>query len=252
MPKPNPKDKNAQKAFLVGKQLKEIIPSSYPHVREPKDVEFPQQAEKIYNPENTPIELFPEWPNNETDLETLQKSLIPEITEEQEQIPKYIDPNSDKVYLPLNLFTEYLSTSVKWESPEKYITEIYLDKLIQKQMPKKNPFKFRTKVHEAYEEELKIRQKNAEKNKSNEENEGEENSNKNSEESESDIDKKDEFFIYRDFFKVLDEPLNITVVNSIKRLETEEEMNERIKKQEEELQQQMLNDPKNKKKNIIL
>ena len=36
MRKQNPKDNNAQKAFLVGKQIKEKIPSIYPHVREQK------------------------------------------------------------------------------------------------------------------------------------------------------------------------------------------------------------------------
>ena len=243
MPKPNPKDKQNQKQNIIGKPLKDIIPSSFPHVREPKEIEYPQQGEKIYTPENIPIDLFPEWPNNETDLENLQKSLMPENEEKPEQ--KYNDPINDKVLLPLSLFTDYLNMNVKWSSPEHYITEIYLDKLIQKQMPKKNPFRFRAKVHECYEEELKIRQKNLEKKN----NEGEENSNENninSEESESDIDKKDEFFIYRDFFKILDQPLDIKVVNFITRMETEEEMNERIKKQEDELQQQMLND-KNKK-----
>ena len=244
MPKPNPKDKQNQKQNIVGKPLKDIIPSSFPHVREPKEIEYPQQGEKVYTPENIPIDLFPEWPNNETDLENLQKSLIPENEGELEQ--KYNDPINDKVLLPLSLFTDYLNMSVKWSSPENYITEIYLDKLIQKQMPKKNPFRFRAKVHECYEEELKIRKKNAEKKNI----EGEENENENnianSEESESDIDKKDEFFIYRDFFKILDQPLDIKVVNFITRMETEEEMNDRIKRQEEELQQQMLND-KNKK-----
>ena len=243
MPKTNLKDKN-QKQNIIGKQLKDIIPSSFPHVRDPREIEYPPQGEKIYNPEYLPIDLFPEWSNAETDLENVQKSLIPENEEESQK--KYIDPNNDKVLLPLSLFTDYLNMNIKWSSPENYITEIYLDKLIQKQMPKKNPFRFRAKVHECYQEELKIRQKNLEKKN----NEGEENSNENniqnSEESESDIDKKDEFFIYRDFFKILDQQLEIKVVNFITRMETEEEMNERIKRQEEELQQQMLND-KNKK-----
>ena len=161
MPKPNPKDKQNQKQNIIGKPLKDIIPSSFPHVREPKEIEYPQQGEKIYTPENIPIDLFPEWPNNETDLENLQKSLMPENEEKPEQ--KYNDPINDKVLLPLSLFTDYLNMNVKWSSPEHYITEIYLDKLIQKQMPKKNPFRFRAKVHECYEEELKIRQKNLEK-----------------------------------------------------------------------------------------
>ncbi len=161
MPKPNPKDKQNQKQNIVGKQLKDIIPSSFPHVREPKEIEYPQQGEKKYTPDNFPNELFPEWPNNETDLENLQKSLIPE--EEEESDKKFNDPMNDKVLLPLSLFTDYLNMKVKWSSPENYITEIYLDQLIQKQMPKKNPFRFRAKVHECYEEELKIRKKNLEK-----------------------------------------------------------------------------------------
>ena len=135
MPKPNPKDKQNQKQNIIGKPLKDIIPSSFPHVREPKDIEYPQQGEKVYTPDNYPIDLFPEWPNNETDLENLQKSLVPENEEETEK--KYEDPMNDKVFLPLSLFTDYLNMNIKWSSPKDYITEIYLDKLIQKQMPKK-------------------------------------------------------------------------------------------------------------------
>ena len=244
MKKGNPKDK--QKQNIVGKPLKDIIPSSFAHVRDPKEIEYPQQGEKIYTPENTPTILFPEWPNNETDLEELLKSLAPPETEEEKEKEKdkesedkqrYEDPENDKVFLPLSLFTDYLNMNVKWSRPEYYITEIYLDKLIQKQMPKKNPFKFRAKVHECYEQELRIRKINEAK-KLNEGEDSNENENKmNSEDSESDIDKKDEFFIYRDFFKILDQPLEIKVVNSITRMETEEEMNERIKKHEEEMQQ---------------
>ena len=229
MPKPNPKDKN-QKQNITGKPLKDIIPSSFPHIQDPKEVEYPPQGEKIYTPENIPIDLYPEWPSNETDLDALLKPLIPEISE-GEEIPKYIDPNNSKVLLPLPLFTDYLNMNIKWSSPEKYIQEIYLDKLIQKQMPKKNSFRFRQKVHEFYQEELKIRQRKLEE--ANEENELNENKN---EESELDLDNKDEFLIYRDFFKILDNPLNIQVVNFVTRLETEEEMAERIKKIEEEIQ----------------
>ena len=242
MPKPGPKDKN-QKQSIAGKPLKDIIPSSYPHIHDPKEVEYPPQGEKIYSPENPPIELFPEWPSNETDLESLLKPLTPE-NEDQENIEKFIDSNNSKVLLPLSLFTDYLNMNIKWSSPEKYITEIYLDKLIQKQMPKKNSFKFRMKVHEFYEEELKIRQRKLQE--TNEENEINENKD---EESEADIDNKDEFLIYRDFFKILDNPLNIQVVNFIKRMETEEEMNERLKKLGEEYQHVMQNEKNKKGKN---
>ena len=75
MKKGNPKDK--QKQNIVGKPLKDIIPSSFTHVRDPKDIEYPQQGEKIYTPENTPTILFPEWPNNETDLEEYSNILLP-------------------------------------------------------------------------------------------------------------------------------------------------------------------------------
>ena len=239
MPKPNPKDKN-QKQNIIGKALKDIIPSSYPHVQDPKEVEYPSQGEKIYSPENIPATLYPEWPKDETDLENLLKPLTPETEEENNEVEKYIDPNNSKVLLPLSLFTDYLNMNIKWSSPEKYIQEINLDKLIQKQMPKKNSYKFRMKVHEFYEKELLIRKQKAEE--ANEENEINENKN---EESEDNIDNKDEFLIYRDFFKILDNPLNIQIVNFIKRLETEEEMLERIKKLEEELQHQQHD--KNKK-----
>ena len=68
MPKPPTKDKN-QKQNIVGKALKDIIPSSYPHIQDLKEIEYPPQGEKVYSPENLPIELYPEWPSNETDLE---------------------------------------------------------------------------------------------------------------------------------------------------------------------------------------
>ena len=151
------KDKN-QKQNIVGKALKDIIPSSYPHIHDPKEIEYPPQGEKIYTPENFPINLYQEWPTNETDLENLLKPLIPENEEsEKDKEEKYIDPDNSKVLLPLSIFTDYLNMDMKWSSPEEYITEIYLDKLIQKQMPKKNSYKFRMKVHECYKEELQIR-----------------------------------------------------------------------------------------------
>ena len=102
-------------------------------------------------------------------------------------------------------------------------------------MPKKNSYRFRLKVHECYQEELKIRKKKLEE--ANEENELNENKN---EESEVDIDNKG------DFFKILDNPLNIQVVNFIKRIETEEEMQERIKRLEEEYQHHNDKNKKNK------
>ena len=113
MPKPNPKDKN-QKQNIIGKALKDIIPSSYPHVQDPKEVEYPSQGEKIYSPENIPAPLYPEWPKDETDLENLLKPLTPETEEENNEVEKYIDPNNSKVLLPLSLFTDYLNMDIKW------------------------------------------------------------------------------------------------------------------------------------------
>ena len=244
MPKPTNKDKN-QKQNIVGKALKDIIPSSYPHIHDPKEIEYPPQGEKIYTPENFPINLYQEWPTNETDLENLLKPLIPENEEsEKEKEEKYIDPDNSKVLLPLSIFTDYLNMDMKWSSPEEYITEIYLDKLIQKQMPKKNSYKFRMKVHECYKEELQIRKKKLEE--QNEENELNDNNINKNEESEDLIENKDEFLIYRDFFKILDNPLNIQVVNFLKRFETEEEMASRIKKLEEEYQHHLQNDKSKK------
>ena len=249
MPKPTNKDKN-QKQNIVGKALKDIIPSSYPHIHDPKEIEYPPQGEKIYTPENFPINLYQEWPTNETDLENLLKPLIPENEEsEKEKEEKYIDPDNSKVLLPLSIFTDYLNMDMKWSSPEEYITEIYLDKLIQKQMPKKNSYKFRMKVHECYKEELQIRKKKLEE--QNEENELNDNNINKNEESEDLIENKDEFLIYRDFFKILDNPLNIQVVNFLKRFETEEEMASRIKKLEEEYQHHLQNDKSKKKSTRI-
>ena len=243
MPKASQKDKQ-QKTTIQGKSLKEIIPSNYQHIREPKDIQYPDQGENIYTPEYLPLNLFPEWDfSPETDIETFQSPLL-----QTEETEKFNDPDGEKVYLPLKLYKDYLNGYVKWISPEKYVLENNLDIYIKKTMPKKNSFRFREKVHKNYEEEkkrnsvIKNSQRNDEENNE-EQQEDEQNSSSKSFEFQED----DEFLIYRDYFKIIDTPLNLYMVNEITREETDAEYNIRMKKREEELQMLSQQD-KNKKK----
>ena len=98
--KKNQKEKNAK-----GKDshsIRDIIPSSYQHIREPKTINFPNNTEKIFSPENIPNPLFEEFPSDETDLETLQAPLL----QNPEEI--FIDPDSDKIYLPRSLYKDFV------------------------------------------------------------------------------------------------------------------------------------------------
>ena len=90
--KKNPKDKSLKSK--EGKSIKDIIPPNYEHIRDPLPLNPPQSIEKEYKPENYPQQLFEEWPSDETDINTLQSSLL----ENPEDIFK--DPQSEKIFLP--------------------------------------------------------------------------------------------------------------------------------------------------------
>ena len=208
--KKNQKDKHNQK----GKEchsLKDIIPSSYEHIQESIGINPPETTLKVYNPENIPNPLFEEFPNDETDIETLQKSLL----ENPEEIFK--DPAEESIYIPKSLYKDYLNEEIKWTRPIHYIVENKLDNDIKIHFPKKNTYAFREKVHEKFREEERRKRM---------EQEGllEPKSDK----SDSD-EKNDANAIYKDYFNYLKTPPNITVVKFFQREETDEEYETRIK-----------------------
>ena len=227
--KKNQKEKKGKE----GKLLKDIIPSNYQHIREPKELNQPTDFEKNFTPQNIPNELFEEWPNEITDLNTFQQPLL----ENPEEI--FSDPQKDKIFIPDSFYNDFLSNEIKWSRPSYYITEIKLDDAIKRNMPKKSSHKFREKVHEKYKEELNLR-----KMKINENIEEEENSEISDGNEELGLNKKEEKSLYKEYFKILDTPLNITIVKFIEREENEEEYQERIKKESEYLE----NFKKDKKK----
>ena len=61
MPKPNPKDKN-QKQNIIGKALKDIIPSSYPHVQDQKKSNTHLKAKKFIPPKTFQPLYIPNGP----------------------------------------------------------------------------------------------------------------------------------------------------------------------------------------------
>ena len=214
--KKNPKDKKGKE----GKALKDIIPSNYQHIREPKEIIPPTEIQKDFTPQNYPNDLFEEWPSDETDLNTFQQPLL----ENPEEI--FSDPQKDKIFVPDSFYNDFLSNEIKWSRPSFYITEIKLDEAIKRNMPKKSSHKFREKIHEKYNEELNLRKMKVEEKVEEEEN---------SENSEGDdafgLNKKEEKSLYKEYFKILDTPLNITVVKFIEREENDDEYQERIQKE---------------------
>ena len=225
--KKNPKDKHNQK----GKEchsLKDIIPSSYEHIQESIGINPPETTLKVYNPENIPNPLFEEFPNDETDIETLQKSLL----ENPEEIFK--DPAEESIYIPKSLYKDYLNEEIKWTRPIHYIVENKLDNDIKIHFPKKNTYAFREKVHEKFREEERRKRM---------EQEGllEPKSDK----SDSD-EKNDANAIYKDYFNYLKTPPNITVVKFFQREETDEEYETRIKREQDEIDKYNLEKKKNK------
>ena len=126
--------------------------------------------------------------------------------------------------------------------PSFHITEIKLDEAIKRNMPKKSSHKFREKIHEKYNEELNLRKMKVEEKVEEQEN---------SENSEGDdqfgLNKKDEKSLYKEYFKILDTPLNITVVKFIEREENDDEYQEKKQKETEYLE----NSKKEKKRSKI-
>ena len=217
------KNQKDNKKGKDGKPLNTIIPSNYQHIREPKEIISPSETEKVFSPQNYPNELSEEWPNEEIDINSFQKPLL----ENPEEI--FSDPQKDKIFLPDSFYNDFLSNEIKWSRPSYYITEIKLDEAIKRNMPKKSSYKFREKIHEKYKEELALRKMKIH------EKEEEHESAENSEEGDDllGLNKKEEKSLYKEYFKILDTPLNISVVKFIEREENEDEYQERIKKESE-------------------
>ena len=218
--KKNQKEKKGKE----GKSLKDIIPSNYQHIREPKELNQPTEFQKkmVYN--YLDLDSLEEWPNEINDVNTFQQPLL----ENPEDI--FSDPQKEKIFIPDSFYNDFLFNEIKWSRPSYYITEIKLDDAIKRNMPKKSSHKFREKIHEKYKEELNFR-----KTKINENIEEDENSDISDGDDELGLNKKEEKSLYKEYFKILDTPLNITIVKFIEREENDDEYQERIKKETEYL-----------------
>ena len=75
MKKVNQKEKSQVKQKKIGKQLKEIIPSSCEHIREPIEVTHNQECDKHFIPEHPPIPMYEEWPIEREQVEEFLKPL---------------------------------------------------------------------------------------------------------------------------------------------------------------------------------
>ena len=218
--------KNDKSKNINAKQIKDIIPSTFPHIREPSQISPPSNTDKIYNPQNLPNTLFEEWPNEtETDMNEYLSPLS------ETEIFKDHDP--EKIYLPPNLYEDYLLGEIKWNRPEFYVKENNLNISIKNSMPNRDPIKFREKVHEKYQEDQQNKKKIEEQEKNQEVASRSINSH---DDSFSNASKKDEFAAFRDFFKILDTEIQFYIVKNISRDETDEEFEERQKRENEEME----------------
>ena len=240
--KKNPKDQKTQKT-IQAKPLKEIVPSSYPHIREPSPIQEPTEPHSEYTPQATPSEIFEEWPN-ETDISVLQAQLLPNTssTDEAEQthVEVFKDPNNSKILLPYSLTHDFITDEVKWVRPEVYVKENHLDVEIIKTLPNKNHIKFRLKVQEMYEKDKEIEKKKAEGEYYHEDNSG-------GSDDSLGFENRDKFAFYRDYFKIIDQPIEMKIVSYLTREETEDEMEERIKRENDEYERKIKENPKMKK-----
>ena len=218
--------KNDKSKNINAKQIKDIIPSTFPHIREPSQISPPSNTDKIYTPQNLPNTLFEEWPNEtETDM---NEYLLPLSDTEI-----FKDHNPEKIYLPPNLYEDYLLGEIKWNRPEFYVKENNLNISIKNSMPNRDPIKFREKVHEKYLED----QQNKKKLEEQEQNQEVASRSINShDDSFSNASKKEEFAAFRDFFKILDTEIQFYIVKNISRDETDEEFEERQKRENEEVE----------------
>ncbi|MCQ2816552.1 MAG: C2 family cysteine protease [archaeon] len=262
--KKNAKDKDKSKTGTKqGKGVREIVPAQYENIQESLQINTPAAGEKIFNPEMKPKDVWEEWPAdeeiNQFSEENYQPIKEPKKEEEKEEDKKeenkeenkegeaapkeeepieeikeedlFSDPNPEKIFLPLPFYKDFLYEEIKWSRPYSYVNENILLDNISKTYPNKNKFKFRTKVKEYFE-------KNKEKEKKRKEREakGEEESSSGDEDSELKEQKKDEDLIYRDFFQYVGQHAILKIINFSEREETDEELNERIAKEEENLE----------------
>ena len=220
------KNQKNDKKNINAKQIKDIIPSNFPHIREPSQISAPSNIDKIYSPQNLPNTLFEEWPN---ETETDMNEYLSPLNDTQ----NFKDPNPEKIYIPPNLYEDYLLGEIKWNRPEFYVKENKLHLSIKNSMPNRDPIKFREKVHEKYQED----QQNKKRLEAQEENHEISSRSINShEDSVSNASKKDEFAAFRDFFKILDTEIQFYIVKNISREETDEEFEERQKREAEEVE----------------
>lgn len=175
----------------------------------------------LFTPEAEPFEIPSEWINkNEEEFTTELTSDFP-----------YEDPFHSQLesHLPLALINS-TKNEFTWLRPNDYVLNYKLEKEIQRLYPKKHAIATREDIKQFYKKEKELQQKLGEVN----EDDNEQNVDEYFKEDSVSVKRT----IYKDFYSILEEPLDLKVVKFREREETEEEYNKRL--EEEKAKQELL------------
>ena len=257
MKKKNPKDNKQKKQ---PKNINTFVPQNMlKNVQNEIPIQCPN--EKLNNIEQyvsiaTPYQIPQEWDNSKTEKE-INAELLNNENDNNNNENLYEDPeHSDFINnLPLT-FLNKTKNELKWLRPPDFVLNYNIDKEIRRLYPKKKYTQMREDIKTFYAEEQKKLMKktkihnenendennNEENNNSNEEENNNEENNKSNEEEEDEelkLENDNKATIYKDFYKFIENPPEIMIINFTSRDETEEEykhrVEETIKSQQNEL-----------------
>ena len=212
-----------------GRPLKEVVPSNNTkYLRENVPINIPNtkiSEGRDYYPYAQPFEIFPEW--NEEEAQALSRECISNQLLNQNSnillsntsitdVLEYSDSYHSEIEknLPHSLL-HYCNYNVRWLRPREYVKNFLLDKEIKMSYPKKNYVRMRVDIKDTYDI---FKRALASENEDYELNidtllaDDEESRKKN---------------IYKEFYRIIDRPLELRVVDSKDRQETDEEYKNR-------------------------
>jgi hypothetical protein len=212
-----------------GRPLKEVVPSNnLKYLRENIPIYIPNtkiSEGRDYYPYAQPYDIFPEW--NEEEAHALSRECISNQQLNQNSnivfsntsisdVLEYCDSYHNEIEknLPHSLL-HYCNYTVKWLRPREYVKNFLLDKEIKISYPKKNYVRMRVDIKDTYDifkRAIALENEDYELNIDTLLADDEESRKKN---------------IYKEFYRILDRTLELRVVESKDRQETDEEYKNR-------------------------
>lgn len=227
MKKKNIKDPKNPQGKKVPHQINFFVPqSAMPNLHTTSPIQCSSsllEKNESYTPFAEPFEIPPEW------VDKGEEEMNAELMDNPEEI--YMDPSHEELEtnLPLS-FIKKANNDISWLRPDDYVTNANIDKEIRRLYPKKKYIQMREDIKAVYKESLKEEEKN-------EEAEEEDHNVDDFIKEDSETLKKN---IYKDFYKFLQIPNSIKVVNFNEREESDIEYKERVEKIIEQQKNELL------------